>query len=32
MKENYLKKGFYRNLNLEDITNADYMHVKTVCK
>ena len=25
------KKQFYINLNLEDITDADYMHVKRVC-
>ena len=26
------KEEFYSNLNLEDITDADYMHVKRVCK
>ena len=26
------KKEFYNNLNLEDITDADYMHAKRVCK
>ena len=26
------KEEFYGNLNMEDITNADYMHVKRVCK
>ena len=26
------KEEFYRNLNMEDITDADYMHVKKVCK
>ena len=26
------KKGFYIHLNLEDITDADYAHVKRVCK
>ena len=25
------KEKFYSNLNMEDITDADYMHVKTVC-
>ena len=25
------KEEFYNNLNMEDITNADYMHVKRVC-
>ena len=25
-------KGFYSNLNLEDIADADYMHVKRICK
>ena len=34
MKQNYLKKlpEFYSNLNLEDITDADHMHAKRVCK
>ena len=27
MKQNYLKKKeFYSNLNMEEITDADYMH------
>ena len=26
------KKGFYSNLNVEDIMDADYMHAKRVCK
>ena len=26
------KEEFYNNLNLEDITDADYMHAKKVCK
>ena len=26
------KEEFYGNLNMEDITNADYMHAKRVCK
>ena len=26
------KEEFYSNLNLEDITEADYMHGKRVCK
>ena len=26
------KEEFHSNLNLEDITDADYMHVKRVCK
>ena len=26
------KEEFYSNLNMEDITDADYMHVKRVCK
>ena len=32
MKQHYLKKKSYSNLNLEDITDADYMHAKRVCK
>ena len=33
MKQHYLKKKeFYSNLNMEDITDADYMHGKKVCK
>ena len=31
-KQHYLKKEFLSNLNMEDITDADYMHVKRVCK
>ena len=26
------KEEFYRNLNMEDITDADYTHGKRVCK
>ena len=26
------KEGVYSNLNMEDITDADYMHEKRVCK
>ena len=26
------KEQFYSNLNMEDITDADYMHAKRVCK
>ena len=26
------KEAVYRNLNMEDITDADYMHAKKVCK
>ena len=26
------KEKFYRNLNMEGITDADYMHAKRVCK
>ena len=26
------KEEFYSNLNMEDITDADYLHVKRVCK
>ena len=26
------KEDFYINLNIEDITDADYDHVKRVCK
>ena len=33
MKQHYLKKEeFYSNLNMDDITGADYMHAKSVCK
>ena len=26
------KEEFYSNLNMEDITDADYMHAKRVCQ
>ena len=26
------KEDYYSNLDMEDITDADYMHVKRVCK
>ena len=26
------KEEFYSNLSMEDITDADYMHTKRVCK
>ena len=26
------KEEFYRNLNMEDITDSDYMHAKRVCE
>ena len=26
------KEEFYSNLNMEDITDADYMHAKRICK
>ena len=26
------KEEFYSNLNMEDITDVDYMHAKRVCK
>ena len=26
------KEGFYSHLNMKDITDADYMHPKRVCK
>ena len=26
------KEDFYSNLNMEDITDADYAHAKRVCK
>ena len=33
MKHHYLKKKiFYSHLNMEDITDADYVHIKRVCK
>ena len=32
MKQYYLKKKNYSNINMEDITDVDYMHGKRVCK
>ena len=33
MKKHLLKKEeFYSNLDMEDITDADYIHAKRVCK
>ena len=32
MKHHYLKKDFYSNLIIEDITEADYTHAKRVFK
>ena len=32
MKHHYLKKNFYSNLNMEDTTDANYMHAKRVFK
>ena len=33
MKRHYLKKeDFHRHLNMEDITDTDYAHKKSVCK
>ena len=32
MKHHCLKKNFYSNLNMDDVTDADYMLVKRVCK
>ena len=33
MKQHLLKKEeFYSNLDMEDITDADYIHAKRVCK
>ena len=33
MKHHYLKKkDFYSHLNMEDVTDADYVHEKGVCK
>ena len=33
MKHHYLKKEyFYSQLNMKDITDADYAHAKRVCK
>ena len=26
------KEDFYSHLNMEDITDADYAHAKTICK
>ena len=31
-KFNETKLPFYSNLNMEDITDVDYMHAKRVCK
>ena len=31
MKRHYIKK-IYSNLNMEEITDADYMHGKRVCQ
>ena len=27
-----VKEKFYSNINMDDITDADYMHVKRICK
>ena len=27
-----VKEDFYRYLNMEDITGADYVHPKSICK
>ena len=32
MKQHNWKKEFYKNLNLKEITDVDYMHGKKVCK
>ena len=32
MKQHYLKKELYRNLNVEEMTDVDYMYRKRVCK
>ena len=32
MKQPLPKKEFYNNLNIKEITDADYMHRKRVCK
>ena len=33
MKNHFLKKkNFYSSLNIQDITDADYIHAKSVCK
>ena len=31
-KFNETKLPFYSNLNMEDVTDVDYMHAKRVCK
>ena len=30
MKQHYLEKKTYSKLNMEDITDADYMHAKRI--
>ena len=32
IKYHYRKKNFYSHLIMEDITEADYVHAKRVCK
>ena len=32
MKHHYQKKKCYSNLNMKDITDADYIHAKRICK
>ena len=32
MKRHCLKKNIFSNLNMEDITDADCMHAKRICK
>ena len=32
MKHHCVKKNFYSNLSMEDITDANYMHAKRVFK
>ena len=32
MKHHDLKQGFYSHLNMEDITDVDYVHTKWACK
>ena len=32
MKHCYLKKKIFSHLNIKDITDADYVHAKRVCK
>ena len=32
MKHHYPKKKIFSHLNMEDITDANYVHVKIVCK